>query len=175
MDHLDNSKATRVGELAEYLIHVECKQFPPGKMGNFGKDFLKLLVSTVFPLLLFRIFCYSVSTIEIFWIFVVQNICVDICVEYLFEYLCWIFVEYLCWIFVEYLCRFFFAGRCLLLLKYSPAWRRVPRGCPAGWACWIYAGPHPCPIFTKLSKYSHHRNMEILTIFPQRYGTIKIC
>ena len=69
MDHLDNSKATRVGELAGYLFHVvivECKQFPPGKMGNFGKDFLKLLVSTVFPLLLFRIFCYSVSTIEIF-------------------------------------------------------------------------------------------------------------
>ena len=66
MDHLDNSKATRVGKLAGYLLHVECKQFPPEKMGHFGKDFLKLLVSTVFPLLLFRIFCYSVSTIEIF-------------------------------------------------------------------------------------------------------------
>ena len=66
MAHLDNSKATRVGELAGYLLHVECKQFPPEKMGHFGKDFLKLLVSTVFPLLLFRIFCYSVSTIEIF-------------------------------------------------------------------------------------------------------------
>ena len=100
-----------------------------------------------------------------------QNICVDCFAGQLLVSPTQIFLH-LCW--SEYLCWLFFASRCLLL-KYSPAWRRVPRGCPAGWACWIYAGPHPCPIFTKLSKYSHHRNMEILTIFSQRYGTIKIC
>ena len=70
----------------------------------------------------------------------------------------------------EYLCRLFFAGRCLLL-KYSPTWRRVARGWPAG-SVWIFF-PHPRPIFIKLSKYSHAK-MHSVMYFHKRYENIKI-
>ena len=92
-----------------------------------------------------------------------QNICVDCFAGQLLVSPTQIFLH-LCW--SEYLCWLFFASRCLLL-KYSPAWRRVARG----WPSWLYACPaHPIfmeiseyfPIDKEISKYSH-RNMEMFS------------